>query len=56
MAAATVGAVILGAWFEAAFLAFLFAAAEAVEEYTYARTRTAIRSLLDLAPGDRDAP
>ena len=50
MAFATVGAVILGAWFEAAFLAFLFAAAEATEEYTYARTRTAIRSLLDLAP------
>lgn len=50
MAAATVGAVILGAWFEAAFLAFLFAAAESLEEYTYARTRTAIRSLLDLAP------
>jgi cation transport ATPase len=46
MAFATAGAVILGAWFEAAFLAFLFAAAEAVEE----DTRTAIRSLLDLAP------
>ncbi len=27
MAAATVGAMILGAWFEAVFLAFLFAAA-----------------------------
>lgn len=50
MAAATVGAVILGEWSEAAFLVFLFAAAEATEEYTYARTRTAIRSLLDLAP------
>ena len=50
MAFAMVGAVILGAWFEAAFLAFLFAAAEATEEYTYARTRIAIRSLLDLAP------
>lgn len=50
MAAATVGAVVLGEWFEAAFLVFLFAAAEATEEYTYARTRTAIRALLDLAP------
>ena len=50
MAFATIGAAILGEWFEAAFLAFLFAAAEATEEYTYARTRTAIRSLLDLAP------
>jgi Cd2+/Zn2+-exporting ATPase len=48
MAAATVGAVVLGEWFEAAFLVFLFAAAEATEEYTYART--AIRSLLELAP------
>ncbi len=50
MATATVGAMILGEWSEAAFLVFLFAAAEATEEYTYARTRTAIRSLLDLAP------
>ena len=50
MASATIGAVILGEWSEAAFLVFLFAAAEATEEYTYARTCTAIRSLLDLAP------
>jgi heavy metal translocating P-type ATPase len=50
MAFATIGALILGEWFEAAFLVFLFAAAEAVEEYTFARTRTAIRALLDLAP------
>lgn len=46
---ATLGAVILGEWFEAAFLVFLFAAAEAIEEYTFARTRNAIRALLDLA-------
>lgn len=50
MACATVGAIILGEWFEAAFLVFLFAGAEAIEEYTFARTRTAIRALLDLAP------
>ena len=50
MVAATIGAVILGEWFEAAFLVFLYAGAEATEEYTYARTRTAIRALLDLAP------
>ena len=50
MAFATIGAVILGEWFEAAFLVFLFAAAEAIEAYTFARTRTAIRALLDLAP------
>ena len=47
---ATIGAIVLGEWFEAAFLVFLFAGAEAIEEYTFARTRTAIRALLDLAP------
>ncbi|MCL5074231.1 MAG: cadmium-translocating P-type ATPase [Chloroflexi bacterium] len=50
MAAATVGAVILGEWDEAAFLVFLYAAAEGVEHYTYHRTRSAIRALMDLAP------
>ncbi len=50
MAAATVGACVLGAWEEAAFLVFLYGSAEAVEEYTTARTRSAIRALLDLAP------
>ena len=50
MAAATVGACVLGAWEEAAFLVFLYGSAEAVEEYTSARTRSAISALLDLAP------
>lgn len=50
MAAAAVGACVLGAWEEAAFLVFLYGSAEAVEEYTTARTRSAIRALLDLAP------
>ena len=50
MAVATVGAAILGLWEEAAFLAFLYGAAEGVEEYVYDRTRSAIRALLDLAP------
>jgi Cd2+/Zn2+-exporting ATPase len=50
MAVATVGAAALGLWEEAAFLAFLYGAAEALEELTYDRTRSAIRSLLDLAP------
>lgn len=50
MAFATLGAVLLGEWFEAAFLVFLYAGAEAIEMYTFARTRTAIRALLDLAP------
>jgi Cd2+/Zn2+-exporting ATPase len=50
MLAATVGSGILGLWDEAAFLVFLYGAAEGLEEYTYARTRSAIRALLDLAP------
>lgn len=50
MIAATAGAAILGMWDEAAALVVLYGAAEGLEEYTYARTRTAIRVLLDLAP------
>ena len=50
MLGAAVGSCTLGLWDEAAFLAFLYASAEGLEEYTYARTRSAIRALLDLAP------
>ncbi len=50
MMAATVGSVILGMWDEAAFLVFLYGAAEGLEEYTFAKTRASIRKLLDLAP------
>ncbi|GMR09024.1 MAG: cation-translocating P-type ATPase [Gammaproteobacteria bacterium] len=50
MVAATTGAAILGMWEEAATLVVLFAAAEGIEEYTFAHTRTAIRALMDLAP------
>ncbi|MFA5786081.1 MAG: cation-translocating P-type ATPase [Actinomycetota bacterium] len=50
MAVATIGSAILGMWEEAAFLSFLYGAAEGVEEFTYDRTRGAIRALLDLAP------
>lgn len=50
MGVATVGAVALGLWEEAAFLAFLYGGAEGLEELTYDRTRGAIRALLDLAP------
>jgi heavy metal translocating P-type ATPase len=52
MAVATVGSAALGLWEEAAFLAFLYGAAEGLEEFTYDRTRGAIRALLDLAPKD----
>lgn len=50
MMAAALGAAVLGIWEEAAFLVFLYSAAESLEEYTYARTRSSIRALLDLAP------
>ena len=50
MIAATVGAGYLGMWDEAAALVVLYGAAEGIEEFTYSRTRHAIRSLLDLAP------
>ena len=50
MMAATVGSAVLGMWDEAAFLVFLYGAAEGLEEYTHARTRASIRKLLDLAP------
>lgn len=50
MGVATVGSAILGLWEEAAFLAFLYGAAEGLEQWTYDRTRGSVRSLLDLAP------
>ncbi len=50
MLAAAAGSIVLGLWEEAAFLVVLYAAAEGVEELTYARTRASIRGLLDLAP------
>lgn len=50
MIAATIGSALLGMWDEAAFLVFLYGAAEGLEEYTFAKTRASIRKLLDLAP------
>jgi Cd2+/Zn2+-exporting ATPase len=50
MLGAAAGSMILGLWDEAAFLVFLYGVAEGLEEYTYARTRASIESLLDLAP------
>ncbi len=50
MLAATLGSGILGLWEEAAALVVLYAFAEGIEELTFARTRRAIRALLDLAP------
>lgn len=50
MIGATIGSAVLGMWDEAAFLVFLYGAAEGLEEYTYAKTRHSIRKLMDLAP------
>ncbi|RKY79466.1 heavy metal translocating P-type ATPase [candidate division KSB1 bacterium] len=50
MIAAAGGSIILKMWDEAAFLVFLYGAAEGLEEFTYEKTRSAIRKLLDLAP------
>lgn len=50
MIAAAAGSMALGMWDEAAFLVFLYGAAESLEEYTFAKTRASIRKLLDLAP------
>ncbi|AVZ40237.1 MULTISPECIES: cation-translocating P-type ATPase [unclassified Dietzia] len=50
MTIAATGAVILGEVEEAALLAFLFAISEGLEEYSVARTRRGLRSLLSLVP------
>lgn len=50
MIGATLGAIVLGLWDEAAALVVLYGAAEGVEELTYARTRASIRKLMELAP------
>ena len=52
MISATVGAAALGLWDEAAALVVLYGAAEGLEEQAFARARSSIRSLLDLAPKD----
>ena len=50
MLAATAGAGALDMWDEAAALVVLYGIAEGIEEFTFTRTRNAIRGLLDLAP------
>ena len=50
MTVAAVVAGVLGAWSEAAALAFLYSISESLEEFTEDRTRDAVRKLLDLAP------
>jgi Cd2+/Zn2+-exporting ATPase len=50
MVVAAIGAASVGAFVEGAFLLFLFALANALEEYALDRARSAIRNLADLAP------
>lgn len=52
MALATVGALAIGAWAEAAMVIVLFAIAEMIESHSLDRARNATRSLMDLAPSD----
>ncbi|MCH7903515.1 MAG: cadmium-translocating P-type ATPase [Armatimonadetes bacterium] len=52
MALATVGALAIGAWAEAAMVIVLFAIAEMIESHSLDRARDATRSLMDLAPSE----
>lgn len=50
MTVAVIGAVLLGQWFEAASVAFLFSLALLLESWSVGRARNAIRALVALAP------
>ncbi len=50
MTVGATAAAALGEWGEAAMLVFLYSISEALEEFTEARTKGAIRALMDLAP------
>ena len=52
MSAATVGAVFIGQWAEAASVVVLFAAGNALQVYAIDRTRGAVRALAGLAPDE----
>jgi Cd2+/Zn2+-exporting ATPase len=52
MSAATVGAVGIGQWAEAASVVVLFAAGNALQVYAIDRTRGAVRALVRLAPNE----
>jgi Cd2+/Zn2+-exporting ATPase len=52
MSAATVGAVAIGEWAEAASVVVLFAAGNALQVYAIDRTRGAVRALVRLAPNE----
>jgi Cd2+/Zn2+-exporting ATPase len=50
MAIAVIGAVIIGEWFEAATVSFLFSLSLALEAWSVGRARRAVEALMDLAP------
>ncbi|MCT9000463.1 heavy metal translocating P-type ATPase [Chelativorans intermedius] len=50
MVIAVAGAIVIGEWFEAATVAFLFALSLALESWSVGRARRAVSALLDLAP------
>jgi Cd2+/Zn2+-exporting ATPase len=50
MTVAILGAILLGEWFEAASVAFLFALSLALEAWSIGRARRAVAVLLDLSP------
>ncbi|MCS7197901.1 MAG: cation-translocating P-type ATPase [Candidatus Bipolaricaulota bacterium] len=52
MTLAIIGAIILGEYIEAASLAFLFALAELLEEFSVERARRSLRALMKLAPSE----
>lgn len=47
---AVIGAVLLGQWWEAAAVVFLFSLSELLEDYTLDRARNAIHALMELSP------
>src|SRR5205823_1522921 len=50
MSVAVLGAVLLGEWFEAATVSFLFALSLTLESWSVGRARRAVAALLDLTP------
>ncbi|ASJ76706.1 heavy metal translocating P-type ATPase [Granulosicoccus antarcticus] len=55
MVVAVVGAMVLGEWFEAATVAFLFALSLLLERWSVGRARRAVEALLDLTPASIQA-
>jgi Zn2+/Cd2+-exporting ATPase len=50
MSISVIGAIILGDWFEAALVVFLFSLGSTLQLFSIGRTRNAIRALMDLTP------